>query len=108
MPALMSAQGGLSLSLARQSPPVASETLKSCLPGFQVEYSRSYPGLKTVYNIHTVKCRVKVTRRPNPAEAFSKQMFSAFSACAPRMWTTRRCHLLGCQKAGLVLCVCYG
>ena len=25
----------------------------------EVEYSRSYPGLKTVYNIHTVKCRVK-------------------------------------------------
>lgn len=29
----------------------------------EVEYSRSYPGLKTVYNIHTVKCRVKAPIR---------------------------------------------
>eukprot|EP00439_Symbiodinium_sp_Y106_P077483 s1836_g16.t1 len=30
----------------------------------EVEYSRSYPGLKTVYNIHTVKCRVKDVDNP--------------------------------------------
>lgn len=30
----------------------------------EVEYSRSYPGLKTVYNIHTVKCRVKDVDHP--------------------------------------------
>eukprot|EP00931_Biecheleriopsis_adriatica_P058631 TRINITY_DN34953_c0_g1_i2.p1 TRINITY_DN34953_c0_g1~~TRINITY_DN34953_c0_g1_i2.p1 ORF type:complete len:1188 (+),score=246.71 TRINITY_DN34953_c0_g1_i2:166-3729(+) len=30
----------------------------------EVEYSRSYPGLKTVYNIHTVKCRVKDSDHP--------------------------------------------
>ncbi|CAE7248047.1 unnamed protein product [Symbiodinium pilosum] len=30
----------------------------------EVEYSRSYPGLKTVYNIHTVKCRVKDVENP--------------------------------------------
>lgn len=29
-----------------------------------MEYSRSYPGLKTVYNIHTVKCRVKDVDNP--------------------------------------------
>ena len=48
------------------------EIYHACCPGrsrpeniLQVEYSRSYPGLKTVYNIHTVKCRVKVPRLPS-------------------------------------------
>lgn len=33
----------------------------------EVEYSRSYPGLKTVYNVHTVRCRVKDVQRPEMA-----------------------------------------
>jgi len=33
--------------------------------GEEIEYSRSYPGLKTVYNMHTVKCRVKDVTNPD-------------------------------------------
>jgi len=33
----------------------------------EIAYSRSYPGLKTVYNIHNVKCRVKDVYRPEMA-----------------------------------------
>ena len=51
----------------------------------EVEYSRSYPGLKTVYNIHTVKCRVK--ERPR---VFLSACFDGSSMVQWSMWLKNR------------------
>ena len=70
-----------------------SETASCLAVPVQVEYSRSYPGLKTVYNIHTVKCRVKATRlHAEPDASPARLVVSGRGTCA-RMWRTRKCPL---------------